>query len=311
MVLAEFVKNSLFLSWILAVQWLFVPGETAVVGVSLGEMDFTLIVLDSKLQGIDENMTRLLEYAKEAARNTQGRHMKEQKDFNVVEKELIDADEEEMRSQFLVHSLLAKGEMRTKFAVNIRSLADSMKDTLQELLRDMRKVITHTTRFTRKDDGLLKRWHGWHDSWFCSWLAGAKPQRKVPHQAAKMSQAVKEDLQDWGEQATSLARCMEDIDEMCDDDVMVASFDALQNDFDQVDKHWTNYTRQLCEYHGWDICKTETVLMELRDLDNPSRGTYLQLSFCIMAFIGVFVGAASSRRRVRKPGNEMSQALLS
>jgi len=293
-------------------QCLFELGKTAVVRVSPGEMDVTLTMLDSKLQSIDENMTRLLEYAK---RNTQGRHMKEQKDFNVVDKELIDAYEEAIRSQFLVHSLLAKGEMRTKLAVNIRSLTNSMKDSLQELLPDMHKVITHTTNLKRDDDAALRQWNNCNDGWIWNMVPimwrEPKPQRRVSPQAAKMSQVMKEELQDWGEEATSLASCMEDIDEMCDDDVMVASFDALQNDFDQVNKHWTNYTRQLCEYHAWDICKTETVLMELRALDNPSRGTYLQLSFCIMAFIGVFVGAALSRRRVWKPGNEIYQALLS
>merc|ERR1712048_617574 len=92
---------------------------------------------------------------------------------------------------------------------------------------------------------------------FCSWLAGAKPQRKVPHQAAKMSQAVKEDLQDWGEQATSLARCMEDIDEMCDDDVMVDNFKSLQKNFYHANKDWTRYKDKLCKYHEWAICKTE------------------------------------------------------
>merc|ERR1712137_73965 len=183
--------------------------------------------------------------------------------------------------------------------------------SLGQLLQDMNEVITHTTNLKRDDDAALSRWNNCNDGWFCSWFAGAKPQRMVPPQVAKMSQAIKEELQEWGEEATGLASCMEDIDEMWDNDAMVVRFDALQNDFDQCGKHWSNYTRQLCEYHGWDICKTEKVLMELRALDNPSRGAYLQLSFCIMAFIGVFVGAALSRRRIRKPGNDMYQALLS
>jgi len=244
-------------------------------------------------------------------------HTTEQKDVDNITNELDDAyyQESHVRSltssaDTLVHSLTPKGYPRREIGSTMGSKLLVRQVPLRELLSDMNDVILLTTNHTRHDDAALRQWSNSHHCWF-NFCIPAKPQRRVPPQAAKMSQAMKEELQDWGEEATRLASCMTDINKTCYYYDMEASSYALQYDFDQVDEHWTNYIRQLCEYHGWDICKTETVLMELRALDNPSCGTYLQLSFCIMAFIGVFVGAALSRRRVWKPDNEMYQTLLS
>lgn len=242
----------------------------------------------------------------------------EQADADVVDHDLWDADDQEKRIEEdlslgdkLVHSLVAKGVKRTELAATIRAQVQKMKVALQQLLSDMHEIITYATKLKRTDDANLEQWRNCDGGWFNFCIAGAEPQRIVPPDVAKMSQKMKKELQNWGEQATSLASCMEDIDGMCDNDFLAASVDFMQEFFDQAAKDWTDYKGKLCTHHDWTVCTTESVLMELKAMDNPSRGADLLPSFCIMAFVGMAFGAALSRRRMRLPGNDKYQALLS
>lgn len=216
----------------------------------------------------------------------------------------------------LVLSTMAKGEhRRQQLAATIRAQLHKMKVALQHLLLDMHEVIAHTTKLKRKDDALLSQWseqlYGYNGP-LAGYLGGPKPQRIVPPHVFAMSQKMKDEFQTWDEQAATLASCMKDLNETCDDEYLAKQFDDMQHNFYQADTDWTDYKGKLCNYHGWfGICKTENMLMELGAMDKLSRDAYLKRSFCIMAFVGVAFGAALSRRRMQNPGNEQYQALLS